>query len=116
MNGAAKSIQSAAYLGHTCPWILPRSREMCIRDRSVALFHILKGENPDFFGWLSIPDTLLDYPVMYTPCDPGYYLRRAFDGDESVSGVPFVLSLIHISQEYRRVTQSITQFLSEQNG
>lgn len=57
---------------------------------SVALFHILKGENPDFFGWLSIPDTLLDYPVIYTPCDPGYYLRRAFDGDESVSGVPFV--------------------------
>lgn len=57
---------------------------------SVALFHILKEENPDFFGWLSIPDTLLDYPVMYTPCDPGYYLRRAFDGDESVSGVPFV--------------------------
>ena len=65
---------------------------MCIRDsaESVALFHILKGENPDFFGWLSIPDTLLDYPVIYTPCDPGYYLRRAFDGDESVSGVPFV--------------------------
>lgn len=49
-----------------------------------------KEQNPDFFGWLSIGGTALDYPVMFTPNDPEYYLRRSFDGEDSVSGVPFV--------------------------
>lgn len=50
----------------------------------------LYAENPDLFGWVQIPDTELSYPVMYTPDDPEYYLRRAFDGSASVSGVPFL--------------------------
>ena len=50
----------------------------------------LYERNPDFFGWLSIEGTDIDYPVMYTPVDPEHYLRRAFDGSYSGSGVPFV--------------------------
>lgn len=50
----------------------------------------LKEENPDFFGWLSIQDTVLNYPVMYTPEDPEHYLHRDFYGKDSVSGVPFL--------------------------
>ena len=50
----------------------------------------LYEKNHDFFGWLSIEGTDIDYPVMYTPDDPEYYLHRAFDGSYSVSGVPFV--------------------------
>ena len=46
--------------------------------------------NPDFFGWLYIEDTGIDYPVMYTPDRPEYYLHRAFDGSYSDSGVPFI--------------------------
>lgn len=46
--------------------------------------------NPDFFGWLSIEGTNMDYPVMYTPDRPEYYLKRSFDGSFSHSGVPFV--------------------------
>lgn len=50
----------------------------------------LYEENPDLFGWVRIEGTKLDYPVMYTPDDPEYYLRRAFDQSDSVSGVPFL--------------------------
>ena len=50
----------------------------------------LYERNPDFFGWLSIEGTDIDYPVMYTPEDPEHYLRRAFNGSYSSSGVPFV--------------------------
>lgn len=32
----------------------------------------------------------MDYPVMYTPQEPEYYLRRAFDKSDSISGVPFL--------------------------
>ena len=50
----------------------------------------LKAQNPDFFGWISIEGTHIDYPVMFTPDDPEQYLRRAFDGSSSQSGVPFL--------------------------
>lgn len=50
----------------------------------------LHQENPDMAGWISIPGTSVDYPVMYTPQEPEYYLRRAFDGSSAVSGSIFV--------------------------
>ncbi len=53
-------------------------------------YEALALENPDFAGWLSIPDTALDYPVMWTPDEPEYYLRRAFDGSYAVSGSLFI--------------------------
>ena len=44
----------------------------------------LKARNGDFSGWLSLEGTKLSYPVMYTPGDPQYYLRRDFiDGESS---------------------------------
>lgn len=46
--------------------------------------------NNDFVGWIYIPDTPVDYPVMQTPQNPEYYLRRDFDGKYSSYGVPFV--------------------------
>ncbi len=50
----------------------------------------LYQQNTDLFGWITIPDTELDYPVMYTPEDPEFYLRKAFDKSYSQSGVPFL--------------------------
>lgn len=50
----------------------------------------LYEENADLFGWVRIADTPLNYPVMHTPEDPEYYLRRAFDRTQSLSGVPFL--------------------------
>lgn len=46
--------------------------------------------NSDTFGWISIPDTRLDYPVMHTPDDPEKYLRKSFYGAYADSGVPFL--------------------------
>lgn len=53
-------------------------------------YAILKEKNPHFAGWLQIEGTKLDYPVMHTPDDMEYYLRRAFDGSYAVSGTPFM--------------------------
>lgn len=50
----------------------------------------LKEQNPDFFGWLCMEDTQLNYPVMHTPDDPQHYLHRDFEGETSQSGVPFM--------------------------
>lgn len=50
----------------------------------------LYEENSDFAGWLHIDNTGIDYPVMFTPDEPEYYLRRAFDQTSSQSGTPFI--------------------------
>jgi sortase B len=47
----------------------------------------LHEENPDLVGWLKIPDTILDYPVMWTAGDNDYYLSHDFYGNESKSGL-----------------------------
>ena len=50
----------------------------------------LFAQNGDCIGWICIPDTEVDYPVMHTPKNPQKYLRRNFYGEYSVSGVPFL--------------------------
>lgn len=37
-------------------------------------------------AWLQIPGTVIDYPVMWTPRDEEYYLRRGFDGKSDSNG------------------------------
>ena len=50
----------------------------------------LQAENPDCVGWLTIPDTTVDYPVVWTPSDPEHYLRRDFYGNPASGGTPFL--------------------------
>lgn len=50
----------------------------------------LYEENQDFAGWISVEGTRIDYPVMWTPEEPEYYLHRDFYGKESYAGTPFV--------------------------
>lgn len=47
-------------------------------------------QNSECIGWLCIPDTAVNYPVMHTPGNPQKYLRQNFYGEYSVSGVPFL--------------------------
>lgn len=60
------------------------------QEEYVSPYLSLKEENPDFYGWITIEDTKVDYPVMFTPDEPEYYLRRDFYGKSSLSGVPFL--------------------------
>ncbi len=50
----------------------------------------LHADNADFYGWLSIDGTKIDYPVMYSPDEPGKYLYGDFNGNYSLSGTPFL--------------------------
>ena len=47
-------------------------------------------KNSDCIGWICIPNTAVDYPVMHTPQDSQKYLRKNFDCEYSSSGVPFM--------------------------
>ncbi len=59
------------------------------QPRILPQYQDLAEANPDFFGWLTIPDTVIDYPVMHTPDEPEKYLHADFDGEYSFAGTPF---------------------------
>ena len=46
--------------------------------------------NPDTIGWISIPGTEIDYPVMHTPEDPDFYLNHGFDQEPSAGGMIYL--------------------------
>jgi len=50
----------------------------------------LYEKNDDLVGWIRIPDTRINYPVMQTKDDMEYYLHRDFYGNEDVNGLPFL--------------------------
>lgn len=51
----------------------------------------LQQENADFVGWLTIEDTIIDYPVMKSSeDDPEFYLRRDFDKNYAEVGTLFI--------------------------
>lgn len=47
-------------------------------------------QNHHIVGWLTVPGTVIDYPVMQTPNDPDYYLHRNFDKEDSKRGCLYV--------------------------
>ena len=49
-----------------------------------------KAVNSDFIGWLQIPGTKVDYPVVLTN-DVDYYLDHTFDRQENIIGCLFSL-------------------------
>lgn len=57
---------------------------------------ILQEENPDCVGWVTIQGTDIDYPVMYSPDDPEYYLDHSFEKTQNRHGVPFLDSRCNV--------------------
>lgn len=52
----------------------------------LAKYQELYETNSDIIGWLRIEDTVIDYPVMQTMEDEGYYLDKDFYGEADVNG------------------------------
>lgn len=65
-------------------------------EKKRNLKELLK-QNSDCIGWINIPGTSVNYPVMHTPSNPQKYLRRDFYGNYSQSGVPFLDSRCNLS-------------------
>lgn len=84
---ANEKLAQLASAGAPAPAISGSAAPDEIPDRRYAP---LLEQNRDMAAWLLVPDTPIDYPVMYTPEEPEYYLRRAFDGSYAVSGCLFL--------------------------
>lgn len=55
----------------------------------LELYYDLYMRNNDMTGWICIPDTMIDYPVVRYS-DNDYYLHRDFDKNYQYSGIPFI--------------------------
>ncbi|MCL2352262.1 MAG: class B sortase [Firmicutes bacterium] len=49
----------------------------------------LRDENPETVGWVTIPYTRIDYPVVQGP-DNGFYLHRDIEKNDSFAGTVFM--------------------------
>jgi len=61
-----------------------------------------KATNSDFIGWLNIPGTKVDYPVVLTN-DVDYYLDHTFNHQESIIGCLFSLGKTDYSTPSRNI-------------
>ncbi len=64
------------------------SEESAEEEDWAAKYRALAEENGELFGWIHIDGTDIDYPVMYSPERPRYYLKHSFWGKRSDYGTP----------------------------
>lgn len=49
-------------------------------------FSALQEKNPDIYAWILIPGTGVDYPILQSGTDQGYYLNHTAEGAEGYPG------------------------------
>lgn len=79
-NELLTDVQSIANIRH---------EEIVINDQPVATAHYdfteLLQRNSDTVGWIYVPNSKIDYPVVQTT-DNSYYLTHSFNGTENSAG------------------------------
>lgn len=53
-------------------------------------YEAIYEENNDLYGWIEIEDSEINYPVMYTPSNPNFYVYRNFDKVQSTKGCIYI--------------------------
>ena len=70
--------------------IVEESSEIVEQPQMLPDMAELYAKNPDIIGWVTIEDTHIDYPIMYTPDDEEKYIDTNFEGEKDKRGVPFM--------------------------
>ena len=68
------------------PWITINDPQTGAPVQVLPEFAQLYTMNNDLAGWLRVPGTNIDYPMMQTPGKPDYYLRRDFNKKKATQG------------------------------
>lgn len=68
------------------------------------IYEDIYAENQDTVGWITIPGTKVNYPVMQTPDDPNYYLERDFYHKYSKGGTLYAWSAADINAPSDNIT------------
>jgi len=47
---------------------------------------LLQEQNPDIYAWLNVPGTPIDYPIVQSQTEEGFYLTHDADKEENIYG------------------------------
>ena len=91
-NGESQALKEAytqPLPGAASSGVLPAGKEQ-LEPESLVDLPALQTEYPDIKGWISIPDTCVDYPVLQSSADdPEHSLRRTYKGEHRTAGSIF---------------------------
>ena len=76
------------------------NKVMLIQTEYVDIFNL----NPDLVGWIYIPGTVINYPVVQSPEWVNYYLTRDFYGKESKYGAIYADEMASIRNHSDNIT------------
>lgn len=56
----------------------------------LAEYQGIYNQNTDMVGWINVPNTRVNYPVMQSPSEPDFYLTHSFDRTWNAWGAIYV--------------------------
>ena len=91
-DGLAEAVteQSAAAADHIEKESPSEQVQIPAEKKILPEYEPLYQENSDMVGWISVPGTQINYPVVQTPDNPNYYLHRDFYGKDAACGCLYV--------------------------
>lgn len=75
-----------------------------IDDTILFEYQPLYELNRDMVGWIQIEDTAIDYPVVQSPYEMNFYLRRNFYKEDATCGTIYVREACNVEQPSDNVT------------
>lgn len=60
--------------------------EYDVPEKKLDFAGLRRDDNPHIYAWLTIPDTIIDYPIVQHPDQPDYYLTHNLDGSTGYPG------------------------------
>ena len=66
-----------------------KEEEERLDDGTLASFKVIRELNKDVVGWINVPNTLVDYPVVQSK-DNTFYLKHNINKEYNGSGCPFL--------------------------
>lgn len=79
-------------------------------------FASLKKQYPHIHGWIEIPGTVVDYPIIQHPDDETYYLRRDAEGNYNINGCIFSEHLYNKTDFSDPITVLYGHYVYEYDG
>lgn len=75
-----------------------------IDDTILFEYQALYEINRDMVGWIQIEDTAINYPVVQTPKEPNFYLRKNFYKEKATCGTIYVREACDVNLPSDNVT------------
>lgn len=75
-----------------------------IDDTVLFEYQALYEINRDMVGWIQIEDTAINYPVVQTPKEPNFYLRKNFYKEKATCGTIYVREACDVNLPSDNVT------------